>query len=105
METRALGPSNLHVSLIGLGCNNFGGRLDLEATRKVVDKALELGVTHIDTADIYGGGGKSEELLGDVSRAGATTSSSPPRSASRWPIIRRTSAAAATMSPPPSRLA
>ena len=65
METRALGPSNLHVSLIGLGCNNFGGRLDLEATRKVVDKALELGVTHIDTADVYGGGGKSEAFLGD----------------------------------------
>ncbi len=64
METRSRGPSNLHVSLIGLGCNNFGGRLDLGATRKVVDKALELGVTHIDTADIYGGGGKSEELLG-----------------------------------------
>lgn len=64
METRSLGPSNLHVSLIGLGCNNFGGRLDLAATRKVVDKALELGVTHIDTADIYGGAGKSEELLG-----------------------------------------
>jgi aryl-alcohol dehydrogenase-like predicted oxidoreductase len=63
METRSLGPSNLQVSLIGLGCNNFGRRIDLEATRKVVDKALELGVTHIDTADIYGGS-KSEAFLG-----------------------------------------
>ncbi|MCB1489300.1 MAG: aldo/keto reductase [Bauldia sp.] len=65
METRVLGSSDLHLSLIGLGCNNFGGRIDLEATRKVVDKALELGVTHLDTADIYGGGGKSESFLGE----------------------------------------
>ncbi len=65
METRALGSSDLHLSLLGLGCNNFGGRIDLAATRKVVDKALDLGVTHIDTADIYGGGGKSEEFLGE----------------------------------------
>lgn len=63
METRSLGPSNLRVSLLGLGCNNFGGRIDLEATRKVVDKALDLGVTHLDTADIYGGS-KSEDFLG-----------------------------------------
>jgi aryl-alcohol dehydrogenase-like predicted oxidoreductase len=65
METRPLGSSDLRLSLIGLGCNNFGGRIDLDATRKVVDKALELGVTHFDTADVYGGGGRSEEFLGE----------------------------------------
>ncbi|MEP0324732.1 aldo/keto reductase [Bauldia litoralis] len=65
METRALGPSDLHLSLLGLGCNNFGGRIDLAATRKVIDKALELGITHIDTADIYGGRGNSEDFIGE----------------------------------------
>ena len=64
MELRALGSSGLKVSLIGLGCNNFGGRIDLEATRKVIDKTLALGVNHLDTADIYGGGGKSEDFIG-----------------------------------------
>ncbi len=64
MELRPLGSSGLKVSLIGLGCNNFGGRIDLEATRKVIDATLELGVNHLDTADIYGGGGKSEDFIG-----------------------------------------
>jgi aryl-alcohol dehydrogenase-like predicted oxidoreductase len=54
------------VSVIGLGCNNFGRRVDLEGTRAVVDAALEHGVTFLDTADIYGGAGASEELLGRV---------------------------------------
>ena len=51
---------------MGLGCNNFGRRVDLDGTRAVVDAALAEGVTFLDTADIYGGGGASEELLGAV---------------------------------------
>lgn len=66
MQHRKLGSSDLEVSLLGLGCNNFVARLDLEATRKVVDKAIDLGVTMIDTADIYGNYGGSEEYLGQV---------------------------------------
>jgi aryl-alcohol dehydrogenase-like predicted oxidoreductase len=66
MELRPLGSSGLRVSLVGLGCNNFGGRIDLGATRKVIDKALDLGINHLDTADVYGGGGKSEEFIGQV---------------------------------------
>jgi len=61
LPTRPLGDSGMEVSVIGLGCNQFGRRLDLEGTRAVVDTALELGVTFFDTADIYGGQGKSEE--------------------------------------------
>ncbi|MBI3707984.1 MAG: aldo/keto reductase [Proteobacteria bacterium] len=66
MELRNLGKSGLRVSVVGLGCNNFGGRIDLEATRKVVHKALDLGITLLDTADTYGNRGGSEELLGQV---------------------------------------
>ena len=64
MEHRALGKSGLQVSLVGLGCNNFGMRIDAEQSRAVVHRALEEGVTLFDTADIYGGRGKSEEILG-----------------------------------------
>lgn len=57
----------LEVSEVGLGCNNFGRRLDLDGTRAVVDAALEAGVNFLDTADIYGAeGGQSESLLGEV---------------------------------------
>ena len=70
MEERNLGKSGLRVTLVGLGCNNFGGRIDLAATRAVVHKALDLGITLFDTADIYGekGGqkGGSERELGEV---------------------------------------
>jgi aryl-alcohol dehydrogenase-like predicted oxidoreductase len=66
MQERNLGPSGLRVSLVGLGCNNFGGRIDLEATRRVVHKALDLGITLFDTADIYGERGGSETCLGQV---------------------------------------
>ncbi len=66
MRYRSLGNSGLMVSVTGLGCNNFGRRLDLDATRSVVDAALEAGVTLLDTADMYGGGGGSEEMLGEV---------------------------------------
>ena len=64
METRSLGASGLRVTLVGLGCNNFGGRIDFAATQKVVDKALDLGINHFDTADIYGNKGGSEDFLG-----------------------------------------
>jgi aryl-alcohol dehydrogenase-like predicted oxidoreductase len=51
---------------VGLGCNNFGNRVDLEGTRAVVDAALEAGVTFFDTADVYGNNGGSERFLGEV---------------------------------------
>jgi aryl-alcohol dehydrogenase-like predicted oxidoreductase len=66
MQTRPLGRSGLEVSVLGLGCNNFGRRVDLAGTRRVVDAALDEGVTHLDTADVYGGAGAGEELLGEV---------------------------------------
>src|ERR1043166_85979 len=66
MTLRRLGNSGLQVSTVGLGCNNFGGRTDLEGTRKVVHKAFELGITLFDTADIYGGSGGSEDFLGRI---------------------------------------
>jgi len=66
MEIRNLGKSGLRVSAIGLGCNNFGGRLDLEATREVVHAAFDQGITLFDTADVYGERGGSEALMGEV---------------------------------------
>jgi aryl-alcohol dehydrogenase-like predicted oxidoreductase len=64
MEYKNLGASGLQVSVVGLGCNNFGRRCDAQQTKAVVDKAIDLGVTLFDTADIYGPGGLSEEYLG-----------------------------------------
>src|SRR5215468_8389335 len=67
MEQRNLGKSGLRVSIVGLGCNNFGGRIDLAATRKVVHKALDLGITFFDEADTYGDPrGSSEACLGEI---------------------------------------
>lgn len=66
MDYRRLGDSGLVVSVIGLGCLNFGGRLDGESGRTVVDAALDCGVTLFDTADIYGGDGASELVLGEL---------------------------------------
>lgn len=66
MKERNLGRSGLKVSLVGLGCNNLGGRLDLEGSRAVVHKALDVGVTLFDTADIYGNRGGSETALGEI---------------------------------------
>ncbi|WP_424814220.1 aldo/keto reductase [Roseococcus sp. YIM B11640] len=66
MEQRQLGDSGLLVSSIGLGCNNFGGRLDLEGTRKVIHAAFDHGITLFDTADVYGNQGGSEDLMGQV---------------------------------------
>jgi aryl-alcohol dehydrogenase-like predicted oxidoreductase len=66
MQTRNLGRSGLRVSAVGLGCNNFGQRTDLETSRKVIHKAIDLGITLFDTADIYAGMGGSETVLGEV---------------------------------------
>lgn len=63
METARLGGSDLDVSRVGLGCNQFGRKLDRDATRAVVDAALEVGVTFFDTADTYGSG-ESERFIG-----------------------------------------
>jgi aryl-alcohol dehydrogenase-like predicted oxidoreductase len=64
MEYRRLGNSGLQVSLAGLGCNNFGMRIDAVQTRAVVHRALDEGITLFDTADIYGNRGQSEDMLG-----------------------------------------
>ena len=64
MEFRNLGKSGLKVSVVGLGCNNFGMRIDAAAANAVVGRALDEGITLFDTADIYGGRGASEEMLG-----------------------------------------
>jgi aryl-alcohol dehydrogenase-like predicted oxidoreductase len=61
MESRKIG--SLSVSVVGLGCNNFGVRVDEEGTQEVIDAALDVGINFFDTADMYAGG-KSEELLG-----------------------------------------
>jgi aryl-alcohol dehydrogenase-like predicted oxidoreductase len=66
MRYQSIGSSDLFVSRVGLGCNNFGKRTDLDGTRAVVDAAFDAGITLFDTADIYGGQGASERLLGEV---------------------------------------
>ena len=66
MQYRNLGRSGLQISAVGLGCNHFGGRLDVDQTRIVVDAALDAGITFFDTADRYGGFGGSETQLGQV---------------------------------------
>jgi aryl-alcohol dehydrogenase-like predicted oxidoreductase len=66
VEQRPLGSSGPKVSLVGLGTNNFSERLDLEASRAVFDKAIDLGITFIDTADVYGGLGGTETFLGKI---------------------------------------
>jgi aryl-alcohol dehydrogenase-like predicted oxidoreductase len=65
LPTRPLGDSGLEVSVVGLGCNNFGRRLDLGGTRSVIDEAITRGITFFDTADIYGRG-QSEEFIGGI---------------------------------------
>jgi aryl-alcohol dehydrogenase-like predicted oxidoreductase len=66
MDIRNLGQSGLRVSTIGLGCNNFGGRIDFDATRAVIHKAIDLGITLFDTSDTYGERGGSETEMGKV---------------------------------------
>jgi aryl-alcohol dehydrogenase-like predicted oxidoreductase len=66
METIALGASGLRVSRVGLGCNNFGGRIGADETFAVVEAALDAGITFVDTAEVYGNDGGSERLLGEA---------------------------------------
>ena len=66
MEIRNLGTSGLRVSTIGLGCNNFGGRIDQAATAGVLDAAFDHGITLFDTADVYGERGGSETVMGEL---------------------------------------
>ena len=66
MQKRKLGTSALEVSVVGLGGNNFGGRIDFAASERVVHAAIELGINLIDTADSYGNKGGSEEWLGQI---------------------------------------
>ncbi|HEV7400134.1 MAG TPA: aldo/keto reductase [Solirubrobacterales bacterium] len=65
LPTRRLGDSGIEVSAVGLGCNNFGRRLDLDRTAAVLNAALNAGITLFDTADVYGDG-NSERLMGEV---------------------------------------
>lgn len=65
MQKRKLGSSNLEVSVVGLGCNNFG-MIPKEASERVIDRAIEKGITLFDTADIYGNRGGSESTLGEI---------------------------------------
>src|SRR5262249_2508309 len=65
MQKRRLGKSSFEVSVVGLGCNNFGV-LDVASSRKVIDRAIDLGITLFDTADVYGNRGGSEEQLGQI---------------------------------------
>jgi aryl-alcohol dehydrogenase-like predicted oxidoreductase len=66
MRYRPLGGSGLLVSVVGLGCNNFGGRLGVAGASAVVDAAIDAGITLFDTSDTYGGGGGSESALGEI---------------------------------------
>ena len=66
MELRNVGKSALRVSAIGLGCNNFGRPVDLEGSRAVIHKALDLGITFFDCGDVYGRRGGAETILGEV---------------------------------------
>ncbi len=65
IEKRPLGTAGLEASLVGLGCNNFGMRIDLAASRAVINAALDAGITFFDTADMYGNG-QSEDFIGQV---------------------------------------
>ncbi len=66
MELRTLGQTDIRVSVVGLGCNNFGRNVDREGARAVIHQALDLGVTLFDTGDTYGHRGGSETIIGDV---------------------------------------
>jgi aryl-alcohol dehydrogenase-like predicted oxidoreductase len=66
MEYRNLGRAGVKVSAVGVGCNQFGGKVDREGTKAIVRRALDLGINFFDTADIYGNRGGSEALLGEA---------------------------------------
>ena len=85
MSYRRLGDSGLVVSVVGIGCNNFGRKLDADGTRAVVDAALDAGITLFDTADIYGTPhGAPRSCSAPRSRAAATRWCWPPSSAWTW---------------------
>lgn len=65
MQTRTLGGDGPALSVVGIGCNNFGMKIDADASREVVHAALDAGITHFDTAEMYGGG-QSEQWLGEA---------------------------------------
>ena len=64
MEYRNLGKAGVKVSAIGVGCNQFGGKVDKDGTKAIVHKALDVGINFFDTANVYGNRGGSEENLG-----------------------------------------
>src|ERR1700686_2393482 len=66
MRDRQFSTTNLRVSSLGLGCNNFGGRLDPAAARSIIHAALDAGITVFDNLDIYGLHGGSESILGEA---------------------------------------
>lgn len=70
MQERNLGTSGLRISEVGVGCNNFGGRIDTRETGRVIDKAIDLGITFFDTADMYSNRGGSETAMGEVLKGG-----------------------------------
>ena len=81
MEFKNLGRSGLQVSVVGLGCNNFGMRCDYDQSQAVVNKALDVGINLFDTADVYGGAGQSRRVpRQDPQGHAATMSLSPPSS-------------------------
>jgi predicted oxidoreductase len=73
VEARRLGGDGPALSVVGLGCNNFGMKLDEDASRAVVRAALDAGITHFDTAEMYGGG-RSGRCWAPSSAVGATRS-------------------------------
>lgn len=66
MQYRQIGTSSLRASVAGLGCNNLGARLDADGARRVIDRALDRGITLFDTSDSYGKDGASEKILGQI---------------------------------------
>src|SRR6202049_4585996 len=63
LPRRSLGDSGIELPIVGVGCNNFGSRLDYERSALVVHAALDEGIGFLDTSDVYGGGA-SEEFIG-----------------------------------------
>ena len=92
MRRREIGSSGIEVPVVGLGCNNFGGRIDEAAARAVIDAALDAGVTFFDTADVYGNRGGSEEIIGRALEGGVTGSCSRRSSATTSATARRRAA-------------
>ena len=90
MTYRQLGGSGLTVSTVGIGCNDFGARMADNDVPRVVDAAIDAGITLFDTADVYGNRGGSETLLGGALGAGGSRSWSPPSSARTWGPTGRT---------------